>query len=860
MNATELFEGIEAIPGSKDAGSADGVPQSRVVNDIEFGRTAAADERKIRATWKRRQGGGAAPLLLIADDPEQADHVRVLGPQRDGPLRRVRAEALFELVREAADLGRVEAIRRLAEELERLDAEGIPGLVVRDLGTRHLYSTRLPAGDRWEALSELATDVPTGGWREALEALGYEISELPNRGYLAKWRKRPVLVIHPRRSAEEFARLDEAGRLPEGALLAACDQQGVRYGVLAAGSRMRLLRAGGDGGGAATSYLELDAGALEPGNRPLLGLLAPAYLAEGGFDEVLREARDYGTELRERLDRALREEVLPALGIQLGHWAAKEGQDVRDDAVRAELEAAALTFVFRALFLLYAESAGYLPMDNNTYAQRSFTRIAARAAAELDSADPRSTSLWRDIGSLVEAMRTGQTAWRVPPYNGALFAPDGFDGAETLEVASISDEALAPALVALARDEENPEELGIDFSGLEIGHLGHIYEGLLSLRLSVADRDYRYDAKRDRYVPDADDPDIPSGELLWLTNEGGRKGGGVYYTRSELVRHLVRRAVRPAFKAHLDDVRELAKDDPAAAAAKIFEFSVIDPACGSAHFLVEVVDELADQLATLLGDLALPALREEVDSLRAAAGRALGIRVEDTALLKRLVLKRCVYGVDLSPMGAEIAKVSLWLGAFVPGLSLAYLDHNIRVGNSLIGVARPEAIAPSGEEDQIVLFGEELDASIARAAEKAAALREIDDRTPDEVEASRAAEDGAARGGGGGAAGARPLDRGAARPEGRSRGGRTARPRADRRQGDEAHCGGGGARARSNVPCTGHLLFAEVFARENPGFDVIVGNPPWEEVNVEELAFYALHRPGPPLASRGGAVARRSRS
>jgi uncharacterized protein (DUF1778 family) len=75
-------------------------------------------------------------------------------------------------------------------------------------------------------------------------------------------------------------------------------------------------------------------------------------------------------------------------------------------------------------------------MDHRAYAQRSFTRIAERAAEELESADPRATSLWRDISSLVEAMRTGQSAWGVPAYNGALFAPDGFDGAAMLEVAA----------------------------------------------------------------------------------------------------------------------------------------------------------------------------------------------------------------------------------------------------------------------------------------------------------------------------------------------------------------------------------------------------------------------------------------
>jgi hypothetical protein len=849
VDATELFEGIEAIPGSKDAGSAGGVPQSRLVNGIEFGRAASSEERKLRAAWKRREGGGPTALLLIVDDPDGEGLVRVLGPQRDGPLRRVRAEALYALVQEAAELGRVEAIRHLAEELERLDADGVPGLVVRGLGTRHLYRTRLgEKEDRWGDLEGLAAKLPTAGWREVLEALGYEIEELPKRGFLARWKGRPALVVHPHRSAREFARLDEAGRLPEGALLAACDAHNTDFGLLASGPRMRLLRAAGDDGGAATRYLELDASKLEPAARPLLGLLAPAYLAEGGFANVLREARDYGAELRLRLDRALREDILPVLGRELGRWAQGDGRDIEDDAVRGELEKAALTFVFRALFLLYAESAGHLPMDHRAYEARSFTRIAERAAEELDSADPSSTSLWRDIASLVEAMRTGQSAWGVPPYNGALFAPEEFDGAAALEVASIPDSELAPALVALARDEDLPAERGVDFSGLEIGHLGHIYEGLLSLRLSVADRDYRYDRKRDRYRPgeegeDEGNPDVREGELFWLTNEGGRKGGGVYYTRAELVRHLVRRAVRPAFEEHLDGIAELAAGDPAAAVERLFDFAVIDPACGSAHFLVEVVDELGDQLSSLLGRVPLPALREELDSLRSAAGRARGVAIEDTALLKRLALKRCVYGVDLSPMGAEIAKVSLWLGSFVPGLSLAYLDHNVQVGNSLIGVARPEAVRPPSEGDQVSLLGEQLEEEIGRAAEKAAKLREIGDSTPEVVDVSRAIaaelekdEAGAKR----------VLDLWTAEPLGL----KGARDEA-MNQGDELI---GGAETKLSAEAEKlaaeqralhwPLAFPEVFARENPGFDVIVGNPPWEELYAEELAWFVPYLPG----------------
>jgi hypothetical protein len=844
VNATELFDGLAALPGSRDAGATNGISASRLVNGVEYAQAAGVDERRMRAAWKRRRGGGAVPLLLIGDDPADEGRLRVLGPQPEGPVRKIRADSLFDLISRTAGMGKLQAVRQVAQEVERLDTEGVAGLAVRGLGSEHLYAKRLPHSARWGKFKEATDGLSTVGWREVLTGLGYEVAPLPKRGYLASSGGKPLIVVHPRQSADQFARLDEAGRLPEGALVTDCLASGAPYGLLAAGARMRLLRAGHDDAGSTTRYLELDPAAMEPDYLPLVGLLAPGFLASGGLENLLVEARDYGSSLRKRLDRSVREDVLPVLGRGLGRWATVTGRDVVDDEVRAQLEAAALTWIFRALFLLYAESAGHLPMSNHTYAGRSLTRIAERAAEEVDVADRKATTFWRDIAALVDAMRTGQSAWGVPAYNGALFAPDGFDGAEILEAASIPDAELAPALIALARDPDDPDT-GVDFSGLEIGHLGHIYEGLLSLRLSVADNDFRYDATQDRYVPaSGEEAEIARGDLLWLTNEGGRKGGGVYYTRTELVRHLVREAVRPAFEQHLAAVREVASRDPGAAARQLFEFYVLDPACGSAHFLVEVVEELADQIATLLGELALPAVRDELDGLRRAAGSTFGAGIEDTALLKRLVLKRCVYGVDLSRMGAEIAKVSLWLGSFVPGLSLAYLDHNIQVGNSLIGLARPESMTPPGSEHgQIVLFGDALSEAVANAAEGAVRLREIEDRTPAEVEASRFADAALQHSV---AAAERVLDLWVAQPLGLV-GAREEALQAGNEiiRGQSSFLGDDAAElARRHSVLHWPLAFAEVFARERPGFDVVVGNPPWEETYLAELSFYTFFRPG----------------
>lgn len=533
MNASELLTGVGTLTGARTSGGdGNGIASSRLLNGIEYAHAPHAQESKLRATWKQRQGGGASPLVLVADDPDREGLVLVLGPQKDGPLRRIRADAMLGVVKRTVPLKRIHAIRLVAEEVERLDAERVAGLKVRGLGTEHLYGERLPGQQRWSQLRQLSDGLNRSGWRELLGDLGYEISPLPRKGYLCKVGGRPALVVHPHDSAARFARLDEQGRLPEGALIADCRAQGARYGILAAGPRLRLLAAGDDIAGTATRYLELDAATLEPDRRPLLGLLAPDYLAGGGLDEVLAEARDYGQKIRKRLDVVLRQDVLPRLGLGLGRWAREQDLEPADDAVREELEAAVLIFVFRTLFLLYAESAGHLPMANATYSAKSLTRTADRAWRELDEVDERATSLWDDIQSLVKKMRTGQRAWDLPAYNGDLFAADDVLGASILERAALTDAELAPALVALARDADD-RSVGVDFSGLEIGHLGYIYEGLLSLRLSPSDRDYVYDAKSDRYVATAPGQasDVLAGELLWLTNEGGRKGGGVYYTR-----------------------------------------------------------------------------------------------------------------------------------------------------------------------------------------------------------------------------------------------------------------------------------------------------------------------------------------
>jgi hypothetical protein len=297
VTAAELLQRLTELPEGRHAGgSSDGIAGSVLVSGIEYACATEVEERSLRAAWKRRERGGATPLVLVSDDPdsEQAGFVRVLGPQRDGPLCRVRTESLLAVVRRTLSMARVHAARLVAEELDCLDIERVAGLRVRGLGTEHLYREQLRhhSPRRWQELHSLTEGVSRAGWRELLSDLGYTIEQLKPSGYLARFEGQPVVVAFPRAQTWMFARLDNDGRPPESALIERCRRLGAPYGILASGTRLRLLAAGKGEAGAATSYVELDAAALEPDRRPLLGLLSPAYLAQGGLREVLVEARD----------------------------------------------------------------------------------------------------------------------------------------------------------------------------------------------------------------------------------------------------------------------------------------------------------------------------------------------------------------------------------------------------------------------------------------------------------------------------------------------------------------------------------------------------------------------------------------
>ena len=261
-----------------------------------------------------------------------------------------------------------------------------------------------------------------------------------------------------------------------------------------------------------------------------------------------------------------------------------------------------------------------------------------------------------------------------PAYNGGLF-----DAAENplLDRVRLPDAVFAPVIDSLCRTMRDGQRRYINYRDLSVQQLGSIYEKLLE-----------YDVVADGAV------------LTVRLNPFARKGSGSYYTPDELVRLIIERTVGPLVDEKIETFANASSpaNDPATA---ILDLKVCDPAMGSGHFLVDLVDYLADRviLATVEArELAesdgyqspliarIAKIRDQIMEQAKANGWSVkDEQLDDRLIVRRMVLKRVIYGVDKNPMAVELAKVALWLHTFTVGAPLSFLDHHLRCGDSLFG-------------------------------------------------------------------------------------------------------------------------------------------------------------------------------
>jgi hypothetical protein len=283
-----------------------------------------------------------------------------------------------------------------------------------------------------------------------------------------------------------------------------------------------------------------------------------------------------------------------------------------------------------------------------------------------------------------------------------------------------------------------------------------------------------------------------------------------------------------------------------------FDFRVADITMGSAHFLVAAVDRIERAFSGYLARRRLPEVMDELQRLResaiitlASAGGA--VEIEDTQLLRRQIARRCIYGVDLNAIAVELARLALWIHTFVPGLPLSFLDHNLVPGNSLVGIATLEEASDELRKLlELPLFVAQAEEILGPARDALLRLARSSDANAAEIAAARAASREARQQV---APAAALFDVLAA-----------SRISQEVREGFAQH----GTNWLTNTaeipdskvhksaikaleaipPFHFPIAFPEVFLRDHPGFDLILGNPPWEEATVEEDRFWTRHNPG----------------
>ena len=434
----------------------------------------------------------------------------------------------------------------------------------------------------------------------------------------------------------------------------------VVWGLVFAGDRVRLMR--DNASFTRPAFIEADLGAIfrdemfADFTAIWLVIHATRFGGENASagDCALERWREVGlragTAVRERLGQSV-EEALLALGQ--GFLDANPDLRAKLDENRLSVQAwfeQLLRVVYRLIFLAVSEDRDLLHDPDTSAAARElyasaygFSYLRERSARR--SAHDHHHDVWAGVKIVFRGLGRGEKALGLPPL-GSLFA----EGQTTeLDNANLSNRAFLGAVFRLSWLIEEGRRVRINWRDMATEELGSVYEGLLELVPTRLDNGRRFS--------------FAGGEEA---RGNARKKSGSYYTPDSLVQVLLDRTLDPI----------VARAEAEGGADEILKLSVIDPACGSGHFLLGAARRMATRIA-LLRDSEAP----------------------DYSAAMRDVARQCVYGVDRNPMAVELAKVAMWIEAVEPGKPLTFLDSHIRCGDSLVGVFDIESLRSGIPDD-----------------------------------------------------------------------------------------------------------------------------------------------------------------
>jgi hypothetical protein len=584
---------------------------------------------------------------------------------------------------------------------------------------------------RWDDLPEkdsFGTTLTRERWVTRLlqDLLGYELAYQPSaaivngKGYAISHRAgsgEQAPPVHIEGFKTDLDKRPESRRLSPQALLQEYlnNIEDHLWGIVTNGIQFRLLR--DTSRTSRPSYLEFHLQSILEGNNfnefalfyrlchrtrlPKEGEDASKCLLEKYFQTGIEQGGRVRDHLRDGVELALK--ILGSGFLQ--HPRNRELQErARSGALTPqEYHRQLLRLVYRLLFLMVAEERRLVLPDEPESQRRwriyvqNYSVHRLRLLAERHVEKSNFADLWIALKKTFQLFQDGDSnPLGIPPLNGDLFSSLAM---RDLDGTHLYNDCLLEAMRNLSIFREGRNLQRINYSGLDVEELGSVYESLLDFQPVFVNQE--------------------AGLKFDLRTGSERKSTGSYYTRPELVRELIESALVPVMEDRLAQAKRAGsprllsgdRSEPsgvgqskeggsprlqagdksvskgralapevAAQIEAILSMSVCDPACGSGHFLLAAARRLGRELAKIKTGEEEPTPKE-------------------FHLAVREVISHCIYGVDLNPLAVDLCKLALWLEGHWTGKPLSFLDHRIKCGNSLIGVLDPKVLEEGIPDD-----------------------------------------------------------------------------------------------------------------------------------------------------------------
>jgi len=575
----------------------------------------------------------------------------------------------------------------------------IRGYLLSDYVIDEIKNRQKGIFEKFKIFSEILEDIKENDYNEAdlrekiikiLKILGwskfrreFSISNLMRIDIVANNK----IIVECKRKGTEFDKKELNNKSPAKQIRNYLFDEKVKkfanFGILTDGIKFRIYYAN-----KLSDYIEFDFEEISEDDFKVFYYLLNEKEFPDNFLNALNENYYYQTRVSDELLKNVFESVIPILGKEFN----KKEKDLK------VLKRHILIFLFRLLFIFYAEDRNLI--DLKAYSLKDIRKNIKNFKSS------KTYEIFNRIKAIFKLINEGDKEINLPRYNGGLFKDNDFYN--DLE---ISDKVMSEIIYKLSYFQEK----FINYKDISVRHLGSIYETILE-----------FDLKKEK-------------DSFYLEKGKERKISGVYYTPDFVVNFIIERTIGRKIEDILNDFEknvsgiekmnksELLKKfkmlnlevkkktadgyrdktekemkeelknyyDPI---ERILNLKILDLASGSGHFLVSAVEYLSNKIEEVEYILEkkynykspffdkLEKIKNEI--VNYSKHYNFNIKKEqiyDENLIKRVILKRCIYGVDINELAVELTKISLWLFSFTIGAPLSFLDHHIKAGNSIIG-------------------------------------------------------------------------------------------------------------------------------------------------------------------------------